>query len=121
MELFTILRKRLRERDVSQKDIALILGCHTNHVSNLLNKKNNAKFTLEDQYRIMDYLEWPYERMNEMFPKDGIKAISKARDEVREYCIENGKVLVDRGVVLALQALVKGNGTEILEFKAGQN
>jgi hypothetical protein len=33
-------------------------------------------WTLEEMYTLMDLLGWPYDRMHELFPKDGISKSS---------------------------------------------
>lgn len=109
MEKYSLLRSRMREKGILQKDIAEILKCHINHISNMLNGK--AQFTLKDQYRIMDILEWPYDRMNELFPKNGIYVEPKPKDEVKEWHKRNRMTPVPNSILSTMQALMKDIAT----------
>lgn len=104
--LFRVLRQEVKDRGWDNRDIAQIISCSSQHVSDILNGR--AIFTQAQQYALMDSLKWPYVDMYLIFPKDGIEIKANKRVEiVREYCNETGKILVDKSTAEILKTAVR--------------
>lgn len=102
---YKVLRKQLKNADYSTNiEIAELWGCSPMHVSVLLNGKSSFRQSV--QYRTMDALHWPYEKMHILFPKDGIDIEDKRFDTVKAYCDEMGLVLVPRVAVQTLKTVI---------------
>ena len=69
MPKFRRLRGRMRERNITQADMAAALGCSTVCVSQRLCAK--SPWQLDEMYVIMSILHIPTEDMYLYFPRDG--------------------------------------------------
>ena len=67
---FRVLRHQLKERCIREPELAEALGKSETYVSSRLNAK--FSWTLDDMYSIMGLVEWPPERMSELFPAGGV-------------------------------------------------
>lgn len=102
---FKVLYQALKAADYSNyKEIAQLWGCSAGYVGHLLNGK--VAFSQTIQYKTMDALHWPYEKMHILFPKDGIDIEDKRFDTVKTYCDEMGLVLVPRVAVQTLKTVI---------------
>lgn len=73
MKPFSTLRKLCRQNDLSYEYISKKLGKSMCYISARFN--GIYPFSIEDAYAICDLLHEPYERVLELFPKDGIDAV----------------------------------------------
>lgn len=104
--LFRVLRQEVKGRGWDNRDIAKIIGCSAQHVSDMLCGK--ANFTQIQQYAIMDALNWSYADMYLMFPKNGIEVKAPKRIEiVKEYCEETGQVLVPKVAIQTIKTVIQ--------------
>lgn len=67
---YATLRGLLVTHDLKQVDIARKLLVSPRHVNSKM--CGHVPWTLDEMYTLMDLLGWPYDRMHELFPKDGI-------------------------------------------------
>ncbi len=73
---FQLLRRLLHDLDIDQTYLAEIMGYSTTYISNRFLGK--YAWTLDDQYKLMEIVNWPAERMHELFPKGGVGEATKA-------------------------------------------
>jgi hypothetical protein len=66
---FALLRAELVRRGWTYEEVALLLDRSTVHVTRCFNAW--VPWNQVEQYKILDEFEIPYERMHEMFPKNG--------------------------------------------------
>ena len=66
MRPYWLLRGKMFEKDVKGYDIANLLGCGNGYVSERLTGKRS--FTIEEAYKILDYLDLPAEDIFTYFP-----------------------------------------------------
>jgi transcriptional regulator with XRE-family HTH domain len=67
---FRVLRVQMAAEGLTQADIARKLLVSLATISNKM--RGIYPWTLTEMYTLMDLLGWPYDRMHELFPKDGI-------------------------------------------------
>lgn len=67
---YSVLRGQMVVQELTQDDLARKLLVTRTTISNKLCGVHS--WTQTEMYIIMDLLRWPYERMHELFPKDGI-------------------------------------------------
>jgi transcriptional regulator with XRE-family HTH domain len=77
MKRFKALRGAMIAKGIDQRYLAELLGRGECYISHRMTGK--AEWSMNEMYQIMDILDMPYERLHEMFPKDGIS------NEVHEY------------------------------------
>lgn len=67
---FTRLQAELNAADLDRPYLARLLKRGSrSYVDQRMSGR--AGWTLEEMYTLMDLLHWPYDRMHELFPKDG--------------------------------------------------
>lgn len=104
--LFRVLRQATKDQGWDNRDIAEIIECSAQHVSDILNGR--AVFTQIQQYALMDAMKWPYADMYLLFPKNGIEIKAHKRIEiVKEYCEETGQVLVPRVAIQTIKTVIQ--------------
>jgi len=67
--LYNQLRTQLANADIDQIYLAQCIGKSPTYITNRMTGR--YPWTARDMYQIMDILHWPYERMYELFPRDG--------------------------------------------------
>jgi hypothetical protein len=67
---YATLRGQLVAHDLQQTDLARKLLISSRTATRKL--CGHYPWTLDEMYDIMGLLEWPYDRMHELFPRNGI-------------------------------------------------
>ena len=67
---FRVLRGQMAAEGLTQADVARKLLVSPDTISNKM--RGIYSWTQTEMYTLMDILNWPYDRMHELFPKDGI-------------------------------------------------
>jgi transcriptional regulator with XRE-family HTH domain len=67
---FRVLRGQMAAEGLTQADVARKLLVSPDTISNKM--RGIYSWTLDEMYTLMDIINWPYDRMHELFPKDGI-------------------------------------------------
>lgn len=67
---FRVLRGQMAAEGLTQADVARKLLVSPDTISNKM--RGIYSWTLEEMYALMDLLDWPYDRMHELFPRGGI-------------------------------------------------
>ena len=97
---FRRLQAELAAADLDRPYLARLLG-YTSRAYIDKRMCGLVEWSLSDMYALMDLLRWPYDRMHELFPKDGIAAGAeeptegkpKEKDETAIRCPQCGAVL----------------------------
>lgn len=66
---FSTLRGQLVAHDLQQSDLARKLLISSRSATRKL--CGHSAWTLDEMYTLMDLLQWPYDKMHELFPRNG--------------------------------------------------
>ncbi len=67
---FLRLRAELTALDIDPEYLASLLGVENRYYTDR-RLRGEYPWDMDEMYRIMDILRWPYDRMHELFPKEG--------------------------------------------------
>ena len=98
---YAILRGEFRKRGIDQEYLAPKLQRGITYVSDRMTGK--MPWSQEDMYIIMDMLQWPYDRMHELFPRGGV-------------AYKGGGRRKDDGMLKALGTIFERVGQEVQNF-----
>lgn len=76
---YKALRNVMHAKEVTQKELAKVIGVAPSTMSFKMNVKEGSEFTVAEMYKILDYLDLPDNALHVMFPRDG----ERSREAVR--------------------------------------
>lgn len=71
--MFRKLRTEMFANDVTQAELSEVLGVSQSYMTHRMTGR--YAFTMEDVYKICDYLHIPYDEIPTYFPRDGKEAV----------------------------------------------
>ena len=80
---FAELRRAFKVADITQAEIAEAINRSAMYLSNCLNRKGKASFTLDEAYTILDLIHADHEDFYMYFPQHGVFLPERKREKKR--------------------------------------
>ncbi len=90
MKPYAKLRGELMVREISHEDFAKGIGLSRSAFSQKIN--GHKKWTIDEVYSAMDFLELPYTAIADYFPKDGRSKPKGCTQRFPDYAVDERRI-----------------------------